>query len=115
MAKGICFLCGNWEELEEHHIFGGARRPISTKYKATVRLCAGCHREDPDAVHRCGETRLAVQKYGQKKVMREQNWTVEEFMAAGFGKNYLDPEDVEEEVRESGNSFQLLEPIPLPF
>lgn len=113
MSYGKCFLCGNWEQLEEHHIFGGARRPISTKYKATVRLCAWCHREDRDAVHRCGATMLALQKYGQKKVMREQGWTVDEFMAAGFGKNYLDPEDMEEETPCTENSFRILEDIPL--
>mgnify|MGYP006991702213 CR=1 FL=1 len=111
MSKGICFLCQNWEELEEHHIFPGPFRPISTKYKLTVRVCAGCHREDRDAIHRCGAPRLAVQKYGQKKAMREQGWSVEEFIQR-LGKNYLDPEDMEEEVQEEG-FFQLLDDIPL--
>ena len=111
MSKGICFLCQNWEELEEHHIFPGPFRPISTKYKLTVRVCAGCHREDRDAIHRCGATRLAVQKYGQKKAMREQGWSVEEFIQH-LGKNYMDPEDMEEEVQEEG-FFQLLDDIPL--
>ena len=108
MARGTCFLCGMYGETEEHHIFGGARRSISTKYKATVRLCAGCHREDRDAVHRCGETRIALQQYGQRKVMAEQGWTVEEFRAV-FGKNYLD----EEEMGDGNPSVSLR--LPAPF
>lgn len=70
--KGICFLCGNWEELEEHHIFTGALRPLSTKYKATVRLCPWCHRLDGDAVHKSRATREYIQDYGQRLVMAKQ-------------------------------------------
>lgn len=113
MSKGVCFLCGNWEQLEEHHIFSGPFRPISTKYKLTVRVCPRCHREDRDAIHRSGATRLEVQKYGQRKAMREQGWSVEEFVEV-FGKNYLEPEEMEdEEVIPENNSFRLLEDIPL--
>ena len=115
--KGICFLCENWEELEEHHIFPGrALRPISDKYKATVRLCPWCHRIDRDAVHQSRATREYVQDYGQRKVMREQGWSVETFMAV-FGKNYLqDPYEPEEEENTGGGFFALLdEPMPLPY
>lgn len=112
--KGICFLCGNWEELEEHHIFTGALRPLSTKYKATVRLCPWCHRLDEDAVHKSRATREYIQDYGQRKVMREQGWTVEEFRAV-FGKNYLQNE-IEEEEDTGGGFFALIdEPMALPY
>lgn len=112
--KGICFLCGNWEELEEHHIFTGALRPLSTKYKATVRLCPWCHRMDEDAVHKSRATRGYIQDYGQRKVMREQGWTVDEFRAV-FGKNYLQHE-IEEEEDTGGGFFALIdEPMALPY
>lgn len=87
--KGICFLCGNYETLEEHHIFGGARRSISTKYGLTVHLCPWCHRIDADSAHRSGKTAELLHQYGQHKAMTEQNWSREEFIAH-FGKNYLD-------------------------
>lgn len=87
--KGICFLCGNYEQLEEHHIFGGARRPISTKYGLTVHLCPWCHRIDADSAHRSGETADLLHRYGQHKAMVEQKWSKEEFITH-FGKNYLD-------------------------
>lgn len=122
--KGICFLCGNWEELEEHHIFTGALRPLSTKYKATVRLCPWCHRIDEDAVHKSRDTREYIQDYGQRKVMREQGWTVDEFRAV-FGKNYLldgtsnaRPYECETETEDNagGGFFALIdEPMALPY
>lgn len=114
--KGICWLCGNYEELETHHIFPGrALRPVSEKYGATVKLCPWCHRIDRDAVHNCRETRKTVQEYGQRKVMREQGWSREQF-AAVFGKNYLDDEP--ETERDEGESFFALleaEPAALPY
>lgn len=90
--EGICFLCGNYEPLERHHIFGGARRPISEKYGLTVDLCPWCHRIDADSAHRCRETRLFLQQYGQRRAMKEQGWTVQEFIER-LGRNYLDEEE----------------------
>ena len=112
--KGICWLCGNYEELERHHIFPGrALRPLSEKYNATVDLCPWCHRIDRDAVHNSRETRKIVQDYGQRKVMREQGWTAEQFRAV-FGKNYLIDDEPEE--RPGPGVFTLLdEPAALPF
>ena len=68
--KGICFLCGNYETLEEHHIFGGARRPISTKYGLTVHLCPWCHRIDADSAHRSGKTAELLHQYGKHIIGR---------------------------------------------
>ena len=116
MAEGICFLCGNWEQLERHHIFGGARRKISEKYKLTVDLCPWCHRLDADSAHRCRETRLFLQQYGQRRAMKEQGWTVQEFIER-LGRNYLDEETAEDqgsgvrdqEPEKHGAGFRMLE------
>lgn len=90
-----CFLCGRngcGDPLDRHHIFGGSRRNLSEKYGAVVDLCHDrCHENGPGAAHRCAQTAQLLHEYGQRKVMREQGWTVEEFRAV-FGKNYL-PED----------------------
>lgn len=34
-----CFLCHQYCDTEKHHIFGGALRKKSEKYKLTVQLC----------------------------------------------------------------------------
>ena len=117
--KGICWLCGNYEELERHHIFPGrALRPLSEKYNATVDLCPWCHRIDRDAVHNSRETRKIVQDYGQRKVMREQGWTAEQFLAV-FGKNYLSRADFcgsleagSADATFGGNQFPPNDPLP---
>lgn len=119
--KGTCFWCGKWRELEEHHIFPGALRKLSEKYGAKVNLCGECHREGKKAVHKCRATREVIQDYGQRLVMAKQGWTVEEFRAAGFGKNYLlertsNARPYEEEEDTGGGFFALIdEPVPLPY
>lgn len=118
--KGICFLCGNYEVLEEHHIFGGARRPISTKYGLTVQLCPWCHRIDADSAHRSGKTADLLHKYGQHKAMTEQKWSREEFIAH-FGKNYLDDAQIwgiehPDDSWDNEEAFHLIEEgAVLPF
>lgn len=93
VPDGYCWLCGRWGHLEEHHIFGGANRKKSTKYKLTVNLCGeSCHRNGPKAAHRCKETAQRLHEYGQRKFMREQNASVEDFRRI-FGKNYLEVDD----------------------
>ncbi len=87
-----CILCGrngNGDPLERHHIFGGAFRKKSEKYGLVVYLCGDrCHRNGKDAAHVNPETAAKLHRYGQRKAMREQGWTVEEFMQV-FRKNYL--------------------------
>ena len=41
------------------------------------------------SVHKNAEVMQYLHRYGQEKCMKEQNWTVEQFVAE-FGKNYLD-------------------------
>ena len=94
MAEGICFLCGNHETVERHHLFGGPLRKKADKYKLTVMLCPWCHQYDPDSAHRSAETRLYLHKLGQMRAMAQNHWTVEDFIRE-FGKNYLDAADIE--------------------
>lgn len=87
-----CFICGKsgiCDPLDKHHIFGGAYRKKSEKYGLTVYLChSSCHIFGDLAVHRNSGTAQIIHEYGQKKAMREQNWTTEDFIRE-FGKNYL--------------------------
>lgn len=88
-----CFLCGrngNGDRLERHHIFGAANRDKSEYYGLVVWLCGErCHRLGRLSVHQNAEVMEFVHKYGQRKCMREQNWTVEQFREV-FHANYLD-------------------------
>lgn len=87
-----CWLCGRngaSDPLDRHHIFGGALRAKSEKYDLVVLLCHHrCHIFGERAAHRDGETMLEIHQYGQRKAMREQGWTTEDFIRE-FGKNYL--------------------------
>ena len=91
-----CFLCsrnGNGDRLERHHIFGGARRPLSEKYGMVVYLCGErCHRLGEYSAHQNAEVAQYLHKYGQQKAMQEQGWSTEKFIEI-FGKNYLDQEE----------------------
>ena len=90
MYYGKCFLCGEWGQLEEHHIFGGSNRKKSEKYGLKVGLCGvKCHREGKRSAHRCAETAQMLHEYGQKRFMNEQGASLSEFRAM-FGKNYLE-------------------------
>lgn len=114
---GTCFLCGNYETVERHHIFQGALRKKADRYKLTVMLCPWCHQYDPDSVHRSAETRLVLHKYGQRKAMREQGWSVEDFIRE-FGRNYLDEDELaepEETPEDNPAAFRVTEDVYLPF
>ena len=83
-----CHICGRSGSTERHHIFGGAMRSKSERYKLVVDLCYECHRTGERAVHRCAEVMQEIHEYGQRKAMQENNWTIEDFRAE-FYKNYL--------------------------
>ena len=91
-AMKQCFLCGrngSADPLDKHHIFGGPYRKKSEKYGLTVYLCHhDCHIFGKEAVHNNAANMLYVKQYGQRKAMKEQGWTVDEFRKE-FGKNYL--------------------------
>ena len=83
-----CFLCGSYNWLEYHHIFGAARKKLSEKYGLMVYLCHYCHNEPPDGVHHNKESRLYLQRTAQQKAMQYHDLSVEDFIGI-FGKNYL--------------------------
>lgn len=90
-----CFLCKRNRHagrLEVHHIFGGARRKLSTKYGLTVTLCEECHRTASHAVHQSADTMQYLHEIGQRKAMEENGWSIQDFMDV-FGKNYLQEEN----------------------
>lgn len=87
-----CFLCGrngSADPLDKHHIFGGAYRSKSEKYGLYVYLCHhDCHIFGEYAAHKNADAMRYLHQYGQKKAMRENNWTIDDFIRE-FGKNYL--------------------------
>jgi hypothetical protein len=87
-----CWLCGGYggrDPLDRHHIFGGPYRKKSEKYGLVVWLCHhDCHIFGPDAVHNNAYNMLMVKQYGQRKAMKENDWTTEDFIRE-FGRNYL--------------------------
>ena len=107
-----CWLCGRngtAEPLDRHHIFGGAYRKKSEKYGLTVCLCHGsCHIFGEKAAHGNAETMRRLREYGQRKAMREQGWTKEDFMRE-FGRNYLSGEDLRPGEEETHSDFRLLD------
>ena len=83
-----CYMCGSYQWIEIHHIFGAANRNKSTKYGLVVPLCHYCHNEHPNGVHQNKENRLKLQRIAQKRAMKKYGWTTEEFIKI-FGKNYI--------------------------
>lgn len=57
-------------------------------YGLVVDLCHSCHNEPPGGAHFNKDTMLMLHQYGQRKAMRDNNWTVDEFRDE-FYKNYL--------------------------
>lgn len=87
-----CFLCGSHALIERHHIFGASNRKKSERLGLVVDLCHYCHNEPPLGVHHNKDVMLQLKRYGQKKAMLEQGWTVDEFRRE-FGKNYLEEDE----------------------
>ncbi len=106
-----CFFCGgngSHDPLDKHHIFNGAYRNKSEKYGLFVYLCHHEHHIfGREAVHQNYEKMLELKKWGQRKAMREQGWTREEFIWE-FGRNYLDENEPDFEAEEE-DSFMLIE------
>ena len=119
---GTCFLCGNYETVERHHLFGGPLRKKADKLGLTVYLCPWCHQYDADSAHRSMEVRRYLRQYGQRKAMKEQDWTADDFIRE-FGKNWLDEEELDGngKLREDPDfgdnigAFQLIGAAELPY
>lgn len=95
LSMDKCFLCGrngNGDRLERHHIFQNAYRNKSEQYGLVVLLCGErCHRNGEYSAHKNGDIMQYLHEYGQRKAMKEQGWTVEQFREV-FGANYLKEE-----------------------
>lgn len=88
-SEKVCWLCGAACGLDEHHVFPGPLRGKSEQYGLKVYLCHDtCHLFGRYAVHRCRETRLALQRCAQAAAMREYGWTTADFIRE-FGRNYI--------------------------
>ncbi len=81
----VCFICGKYGYLEEHHIFGGANRKHSEKYGLKVKLCTEDHRQK-NGVHSNAEKSNRLKRIGQR--VFEKEYGHEKYMKI-FGKNYL--------------------------
>lgn len=92
----VCFICGRWGGLQEHHCLFGINRQKADKYGLTVRLCQDCHTGGKFAVHRCQDTARKLQRIAQKRAMEFYGWDTEKFIEI-FGKNYL-AEDEDEGI-----------------
>lgn len=85
--KGTCFLCRRHIQTEEHHIFGGANRPLSEAYGLKVYLCVECHRTGKTAVHNDKNTMDYLHRIGQE-AFEHRTGSREEFMKI-FGRSYI--------------------------
>ena len=81
-----CMMCGSRTWIEEHHVFGGADRKKSTKYKLLAPLCHYCHNEPPHGVHHNAKNRLKLEQAGQRAF--NSHYPELDFMKI-FGRNYL--------------------------
>ena len=84
-----CYICGimdsDYIKMHRHHVYQGrGRRQISDRYGAVVDLCERCHSK----VHHNADYADYLHKKMQKKLMKENGWTVEEFIEI-FGKSYI--------------------------
>lgn len=84
-----CAICGimdsEYVKMHRHHVYQGrGRRQISDRYGAVVDLCERCHSK----VHHNADYADYLHRKMQKKLMKENGWTVEQFIEI-FGKNYL--------------------------
>lgn len=84
-----CYVCGLYNEVEEHHIFfGSANRKISEKYGFKVYLCGEHHRGMIGVHGKLGHSlNLRLKMDAEKRFIAKGN-TKEEFVRL-IGKNYL--------------------------
>ena len=81
-----CYLCGSYNWIEDHHIYGGANRKTSEANGFKVYLCHWCHNEPPRGVHFDRSNADKLRAECQAKF--EETHTRDEFMRL-IGKNYL--------------------------
>ena len=82
-----CFVCGDIQGLEEHHIFQGCNRKNSEKYGLKMMLCHRCHNEPPEGAHYNDYLRRELHAVGQ--IAFEKKYGHEKFMQV-FGMDYIE-------------------------
>ncbi len=87
--KGVCYICGFYDDTELHHIYpGDPRRRLSTEDGMMVYLCRSCHR----AVHGNRVDKLReLQRDGQR--VWESTYGSREDFIRRYGKSYILDED----------------------
>lgn len=91
-AKKRCFLCGNRQGLDEHHIFGGnPNRKLSEKYGLKVWLCndfvpGRCHKQVHEGKQK-EQLMDFLHREGQK-AFEKIHGSRDDFIRI-FGRNYL--------------------------
>jgi len=88
-----CYFCNKNQNIQLHHIFGGANRKKSDKYKLIIPLCWECHLGN-NGVHFNKKQMDKLHKIGQKAFI--ENYPYLDFMKI-FYRNYLWEEEEEEE------------------
>ncbi len=85
-ADKICYLTQRMDNLHQHHIYGGSRRPASDKWGCWVYLTADVHTIGAGSVHNNTELSDQLKQTCQRRF--EELYGHDKFMQV-FGKNYL--------------------------
>lgn len=93
--RSYCEICDRYGEVHRHHVFPGTLRSASERYDATAMLCVECH-EGAHGVHRNRELAEELKARTQKRVMRREGWTMEQWRLV-FGKSYIWEEELDED------------------
>lgn len=75
-----CWVCGSEQNLESHHAFGAANRPISERYGLKAYFCHNCHNENiagNPGIHYNKALRLRFKQEAQRKF--EEVYSMQEF------------------------------------
>lgn len=96
--RRYCEECDRYGEVHRHHVFPGPLRPISEKYDAVAYLCQECH-EGSHGIHRNREMAERYKAREQKRIMRAEGWSMEQWRLV-FGKSYIWEEELAEETPE---------------
>lgn len=84
----VCFLCGN-TLVHKHHVYGGnGRRQVSDREGCWLYLCPFHHNMSNAGIHFDKELDHMVKQDCQKRWMKRNGKTVDDFIAT-FGRSYL--------------------------
>ena len=82
-----CFICGSYDTIQEHHIFGGSVKKTADRLGMVVHICLKCHTmihsSDPEGI----ELKQMLHRLGQR-IYEGQIGSREEFIR-DFIRSYL--------------------------